>query len=152
MTDLDQTLTRPRGRSLFAPDARTARRNRAEARFRAFGVAATAAGVLFLGVLLLSILWNGAGAFQQTFITTSVTLDPAKLDKQGERRIEDIKKVSTFAYAPLVQGALLDQVGAHGIQVVVVVTSSLVIRCALYFALLRKPYPYRYLLLEYYTE
>ncbi|MBO9464578.1 phosphate ABC transporter permease PstA [Tropicibacter sp. R15_0] len=102
--------------SLLALDARTKRRNAAEARFRMYGIAAVAAGVFFLVVLLGAILSNGVGAFQQTFLTVEVYLDPAKLDKKGQRDIADIKKVSTFGYTPLVQQGLFDQIEANGIE------------------------------------
>lgn len=101
--------------SLLALDARTKRRNAAEARFRLYGIAAVAAGVFFLVVLLGAILSNGVGAFQQTFLTVEVYLDPAKLDKKGQRDIADIKKVSTFGYTPLVQKGLFEQIEANGI-------------------------------------
>jgi len=45
-----------------------------------------------------------------------VYLDPAKLDKKGNRDIADIKKVSTFAYAPLVQKGLFTLIEVHGIE------------------------------------
>ncbi|SMX28427.1 Phosphate transport system permease protein PstA [Pelagimonas phthalicica] len=102
--------------SLLALDARTKRRNAAEARFRMYGISAVAAGVFFLVVLLGAILSNGVGAFQQTFLTVEVYLDPAKLDKKGQRDIADIKKVSTFGYTPLVQQGLFDQIEANGIE------------------------------------
>lgn len=102
--------------SLVVADARTKKRNAAEKRFRLYGIGAVAIGLVFLVILLGSILFNGVGAFQQTFITTEVYLDPAKLDKKGARNIEDIKKVSTFGYAPLIQKALLKQVNDLGIE------------------------------------
>jgi len=111
----DASLPEPRhARSLRDVDARTNRRNRAEARFRAYGIAAVSIGLVFLVVLLGAILINGVGAFQQTFVNVPVYLDPAKLDKNGERNIEDIKKVSTFGYNPLVENALLETVQASG--------------------------------------
>ncbi|MDX1785664.1 MAG: phosphate ABC transporter permease PstA [Roseovarius sp.] len=114
MTDThDGGVARP---SLIQPDTRTRRRNAAEARFRACGLAAVVIGLICLAGLLGAIVMNGAGAFQQTFIHLSVHLDPAKLDKKGNRDIEDIKKVSTFGYAPLVQAALLQAVQEHGID------------------------------------
>lgn len=91
--------------SLLKQDARTARRNRAEARFKAYGLIAIGIGVLMLVILLGTIFSRGAGAFQQTYLTLDVTLDAAKLDKKGKRDIEDIKKVSTFGYAPLLNDA-----------------------------------------------
>ena len=91
--------------SLLNQDARTAKRNRAETRFKAYGLIAIGIGMLMLMVLLTTIVSRGTGAFQQTFLTLDVTLDAAKLDKKGERNIEDIKKVSTFGYKPLLVDA-----------------------------------------------
>ncbi|MEP6265960.1 MAG: DUF3333 domain-containing protein, partial [Paracoccaceae bacterium] len=102
--------------SLMKPDARTRKRNVAERRFRAYGLTAIGAGILLLIVLLTTILSNGLGAFQQTFIDVPVYLDPAKLDKKGQRNIDDIKKASTFAYTPLIQDAVLKQVQDAGIE------------------------------------
>ncbi len=72
-----------KGKSLITLDARTKKRNAAEARFKAYGMAAIGAGIFFLVVLLTAILSNGVGAFQQTFINVPVYLDPARLDKKG---------------------------------------------------------------------
>lgn len=91
--------------SLLKQDARTARRNRAEARFKAYGLIAIGIGVLMLVILLSTIISRGTGAFQQTYLMLDVTLDAAKLDKKGEQNIEDIKKVSTFGYKPLLVNA-----------------------------------------------
>ncbi len=102
--------------SLIAPDARTRKRKAAEARFRMYGIAGIATGIFFLIVLLVSIVSSGAGAFQQTFINVPVYLDPAKLDKNGNRDPEEMSKVSTFGYAPLVQNALLNIVNEQSIE------------------------------------
>lgn len=91
--------------SLMVQDIRTKRRNRAETRFRAYGLSAIAVGVLMLAVLIFTIVSKGSGAFQQTFLTLSVELSEAKLDKKGNRDLADIKKVSTFGYAPLLKDA-----------------------------------------------
>jgi phosphate transport system permease protein len=104
MTDMPNPA-KPR-QSLLKPDARTVKRNRAEARFKAYGIAAIAVGLLMLAILLTTIIGRGAGAFQQTFLTLNVQLLEAKLDKNGNRDIEEIKKVSTFGYAPLMAAAL----------------------------------------------
>jgi phosphate transport system permease protein len=50
MTDMPNTAT-PR-HSLLKPDARTVKRNRAEARFKSYGIAAIAVGLLMLAILL----------------------------------------------------------------------------------------------------
>lgn len=102
--------------SLHEHDARTKRRNASEARFKMLGIGAVGIGLVFLLILLGSILYNGVGAFQQTFINVPVYLDPAKLDKKGEGNVDDIKKVSTFGYAPLIQIGLLKSVQDAGID------------------------------------
>ncbi|MGB3243133.1 MAG: phosphate ABC transporter permease PstA [Sulfitobacter sp.] len=105
MTDVTQPdSARPRSHkgSLLQQDARTKSRNAAEARFRLYGVLAISIAILALIGLLTSILYNGSSAFRQTFIEIDVFLDPAVLDKKGTGNIEDIAKVSTFGYAPLI--------------------------------------------------
>lgn len=113
MTDMPNTAT-PR-HSLLKPDARTVKRNRAEARFKSYGIAAIAVGLLMLAILLTTIIGRGAGAFQQTFLTLNVQLLEEKLDKNGNRNLDDIKKVSTFGYAPLMAAALEAKVAEAGI-------------------------------------
>lgn len=118
MTDAaaPSTGAAPAAGDLLALDDRTRRRNRAEARFRIYGLTAIATGLLFLVILLVTIIGNGTGAFQQAFLKVPVYLDPAKLDKNGTGNIEDIKKVSTFGYAPLLQQGLLDAVQDAGVE------------------------------------
>lgn len=104
------------GKSLIHVDDRTKRRNAAERRFKMYGLAAIAVGLIFLVTLLTAIVSNGASAFRQTFITAEVFLDPAKLDKNGNRNIEDIKKVSTFGYGPLVEAGIFKNVQDLGVE------------------------------------
>lgn len=113
MTDMPNTAT-PR-HSLLKPDARTVKRNRAEARFKSYGIAAIVVGLLMLAILLTTIIGRGAGAFQQTFLTLNVQLLEEKLDKNGNRNLDEIKKVSTFGYAPLMAAALEAKVTETGI-------------------------------------
>jgi phosphate transport system permease protein len=102
--------------SLFTPDARTTRRNRAERRFRAYGLAAIVIGLLFLALLLGTILRNGVPAFTQSFITLEVELVESKLDKNGNRDPDEMAKVSTFGYAPLLDAALEAALAGQGID------------------------------------
>ena len=67
-------------------------------------------------VLVTTIVSKGTGAFQQTFVTLNVELLESKLDKKGERNIEDIKKVTTFGYAPIIKGAMEATVEELGID------------------------------------
>ncbi len=116
MTDMPNTNHATPRHSLLQQDARTAKRNRAETRFKAYGIAAITVGLVMLVILLTTIIGRGTGAFQQTFLTLDVQLLEAKLDKKGNRNLEDIKKVSTFGYAPLMAAALEKKVAEAGIQ------------------------------------
>jgi phosphate transport system permease protein len=53
-----------------------AKRYRAERRFKAMGILAIGASLLFLALLFASIVGNGYSAFQQTYIQLEVFLDP----------------------------------------------------------------------------
>ena len=119
MTDMpisDAPATTPRKGSLLTQDARTIKRNRAEARFKAYGIAAISIGMLMLAVLLFTIIGRGTSAFQQTFVTLNVPLLAEKLDKKGNRDIEQIKKVSAFGYAPLLQAGMVNKVEELGFE------------------------------------
>jgi phosphate transport system permease protein len=111
MTDITNS-----GASLLVQDARTQKRNRAEARFKMYGLAAIAVGLLMLVILLTTIISRGTGAFQQTYVKLEVPLLEAKLDKKGNRNIDDIKKVSTFGYAPLMKAAFENKIATAGIE------------------------------------
>ncbi len=106
----------PRKGSLLDQDDRTRRRNAAEARFKAYGIAAVGVGLVFLIALVSAIIFNGVGAFQQTFVDVEVYLDPEKLDKQGNRDPADLRKVSTFGYKPLIREAVFAKVQELGIE------------------------------------
>ncbi|NNE88267.1 MAG: phosphate ABC transporter permease PstA [Silicimonas sp.] len=116
MTDLSAGPVTPK-RSLMTADARTQKRNAAEKRFRAYGATAIAIAMTALVFLLVSIISNGAGAFQQTYITLDVELAANKLDKNGNRDPADLAKVSTFGYAPLIKAALEAKIEEAGIEI-----------------------------------
>lgn len=101
--------------SLLVQDARTAKRHAAETRFKAYGVIAISIGLLMLLTLVYNILSRGTGAFQQTFVTIQVELPADRLDKAGNRDIDDLRKVSTFGYAPLLRNAFEAKVAEQGI-------------------------------------
>ena len=115
MTDATQIPETKRA-SLLQLNAWTRRRNAAETRFKAYGMIAIAIGLLMLIILVFNIISRGSGAFQQTFVTLEVELLADKLDKKGNRDIEDIKKVSTFGYTPLLKNAFEEKLAAAGIE------------------------------------
>lgn len=104
-------------KSLMVPDARTRRRNAAEARFKAYGIGAIALAILMLLVLLFTIIRDGSGAFRQTYLTLPVTLEAQKLDPKGNRDPQEMKKVLTLTYGALLDKSLNAAIAAHDIQI-----------------------------------
>lgn len=102
--------------SLFVQDARTKRRNAAEARFRGMGLAAIIVALLALVWLLISIFSAGLPALRQTFVTLPVTLDEAVLDKSGTRDPAVMAKVTTVGYGKLLAKALEAEIAARGLD------------------------------------
>lgn len=125
--DIATASGRSTGRSLFEVGARTRKRHAAERRFRAMGLAAVIFSILALVGLVTSILSNGLSSFRQTYVTMDVYLDPAKLDKQGNRNPADIEKITTFTIQPLIQAALQETMQQHGIAVEGVNTKKAVV-------------------------
>ena len=102
--------------SLFNVSDKTKNRNAAERRFRIYGILAISIGLLMLLVLASTIILRGTSAFQQTFITLNVDLLESKLDKKGNRNVDDIKKVSTFGYSPILVNAMKRVLEKHEIS------------------------------------
>jgi len=103
--------------SLLVPDARTRKRNAAEARFRAYGLGAIVISVIMLVILVITILTGGLGAFRQTYLELPVALDAAQLDKNGNRDPDDIRKVLTLTYGRILQQSLEQAIADKGISV-----------------------------------
>ena len=106
MTDATADMPRHGTGSLMEADARTARRNAAEKRFRLYGLVAVCVGLTMLALLLTSILSNGLSAFRQAAIDITVALPEDKLDKSGTHDPAEMAKVTTFGYAPLLRDGL----------------------------------------------
>lgn len=101
--------------SLTELDQRTKKRYATERRFKALGIAAVCMGVLFLLILVGTVLRQGLPAFSQTFIDVPVFLDPVKLDPDGNRDPEEMKKVLTFGYTPLISAGLEKELAERGL-------------------------------------
>lgn len=114
MTDASLNPAAPK--SLLTTDARTRNRRAAEMRFRMIGLSAVLLGLVALVFLMVSILGNGVGAFRQTFVEIPVMLDPAALDKSGNRDVEQMKKVTTVGYGKLIEKALGAELVARNID------------------------------------
>ncbi len=68
------------------------KRYAAEARFKAIGIGAITLGLLFVSVLFIDIVSKGYSAFVQTHIQLEVFFDPAVIDPNGERNMEEIAR------------------------------------------------------------
>lgn len=86
--------------SIMSGARSVAKRKSAEKRFRAYGIAAIAVGLLCLAWLLWSILSNGLSAFTQTTVTLPVELRQEIIDPKGNGNPSEF--APTFAIKPLV--------------------------------------------------
>jgi phosphate transport system permease protein len=105
MTDIaastvDNAIRRPRSAGSGASDARVRRRYRAEARFKAYGIAALVVTAVFLVVLLADILVKGLPAFTQHSVTLSV---PVPVEEFGDKSVSAIRGADYF---PITRDAL----------------------------------------------
>jgi phosphate transport system permease protein len=101
--------------SLLAPSADMRRRNAAEARFRAYGLAAITVSLLMLAIMLYTIIRDGTSAFTQAQLTFPVTLSAEVLDPQGNRNRDEMNKVTTVGYAKVLNEGLLAELSRLGI-------------------------------------
>ncbi len=96
--------------SLKTIDANTKRRNAAEKRFRAYGMAAIAIGLFFLVVLFFSIIRSGLPAFTHTVVEMDFTLTQEQYDEaEGEL-------FKTKAYSNLFIAQLQQQLDESGLE------------------------------------
>lgn len=83
-----------------------ARRQRAERRFRAYGLASIVIGLTFLLVLFTSIIGNGYSAFLYTNMALDITFDPQVIDPEGRKTPEAL---ASGDYDALWKAALFKQ-------------------------------------------
>ena len=82
------------------------RRYRAELRFRSYGIAAVALGLLFVAFLFYSIISKGYTAFEQTFVRLDVSYPADKIDPDGKRAPADLAAAN---YEALARAALRER-------------------------------------------
>ena len=93
----------PRRRTLEAVSASLPKRYARERRFRLLGRLAVLLGLVFVGLLFLSIIANGYTGFRQTYLRLPVTFDQDLLDPEGKR---DPATLRGADYAALVKKSL----------------------------------------------
>ncbi|MDJ1008091.1 MAG: phosphate ABC transporter permease PstA [Paracoccaceae bacterium] len=96
--------------SLLELDARTKRRNAAEARFKAYGIIAITAGLCFLVGLVWAILSNGLPAFQQAVVKLDYTMTQEQFD-EAEAAV-----LKTAVYTDQFVAYFSDRVREQGIE------------------------------------
>ena len=84
-------------------DASLRRRYRTEMLFRFYGLISVLIGVSFLVVLFTTIIGNGYGAFQETFVRLEIKFDPEVIDPDGKR---DPDVLAAANYPQLVKKSL----------------------------------------------
>jgi len=86
------------------------KRYAAEARFKAYGIAAITFGLVFLAIMLTTIVGKGYTAFWQTNVTLPVTFDAAVIDPKNQRDSDPMVLVKAN-YDKLAQAALIQKLG-----------------------------------------
>ncbi|KPP88650.1 MAG: phosphate ABC transporter, permease protein PstA [Rhodobacteraceae bacterium HLUCCO07] len=112
----DSDGARPKG-SMFVEDAHTRRRNRAEARFRLYGLAAVTISLVVLAVMLITIFSDGVSSFRQASVTFDVTLEEEALDPEETRERSDLMRVTTIGYGNLLGRQLNAYLERRGLTV-----------------------------------
>jgi phosphate transport system permease protein len=103
--------------SLLSPSKLMARRNAAEARFKAYGIAAIAVSLIVLAIMLFTIFRDGISSFRQTSVTFPITLTADKLDPSGTLDLTAMKEVTTIGYGKVIDASFLAYLDAQGIAV-----------------------------------
>ena len=92
-----------RKRTIDIVNASLKRRYVRERRFKAMGLGAVILGLLFVSALFVDIFSKGYTAFVQTHIELEVYFDPAVIDPEGRRDLDEISRADfrKIARAPL---------------------------------------------------
>lgn len=92
-------------RTIDVVNASLKRRYARERRFRLMGMGAVMLGLLFVGILFADIIGKGYGAFMQTHVRLEVFFDPAVIDPDGRRDMDEIARADfrQLVRAPLAE-------------------------------------------------
>ncbi|MBC7737071.1 MAG: phosphate ABC transporter permease PstA [Candidatus Saccharibacteria bacterium] len=103
--------------SLLSQTSLVKRRNAAELRFRAYGIAAIAVSLATLGFMLISIVSDGVSAFYQAKLSFPMELTATTLDPKGNRNRDEMAKVTTLGYNKVLAAAFQKHLTDSGIAV-----------------------------------
>lgn len=116
-TAIPTELTPAPRKSLLVQDTRTKKRNRAEARFKAYGIGAIALAILALFFLVFTVFRDGSGGFFQTYAKIPVVISTETVDPKGNRDPEELRKVTTIAYNKLLAAGLTKWVDDNNVRI-----------------------------------
>lgn len=102
--------------SILSKDVSIRRRNAAEARFKAYGIAAIAVSLMTLAIMLYTIFNDGISAFYQAKLSFPVTLSAEILDPSGSDSREEMAKVTTVGYQRLLAENFKAELERRGIS------------------------------------
>jgi len=103
--------------SLMAETTLARRRNAAEVRFKAYGIAAIVLSLATLGFMLITILSDGVTAFFQAKLNFPMELTAETLDPKGNRNRDEMVKITTLGYNKVLAAAFQKELTAKGIAV-----------------------------------
>jgi len=102
---------RPHAGPITAGDARTKKRNAAEARFRYMGIGAILIGLAFLVILVVSIVRSGVPAFTRTIVQIEYTITQDQFDTAESAVLK------TAAYTRLFSEFVADEAAGQGVTI-----------------------------------
>lgn len=117
MTDISAApdfAARPK-QSILTASSEMKRRNAAEARFKAYGIAAISISLIMLGIMLFTILRDGVSSFHQAKLSFPMDLSADVLDPQGNRSRDEMTKVTTIGYQKVLTAAFMAELSRQGI-------------------------------------
>jgi phosphate transport system permease protein len=106
---MNKPTSTPAAPSLLNRDIKTivnaglGRRRAAENRFRWYGLIAISLGLTFVVLMFANIIYRGFPAFTQTYVQVPIKFDPAVIDPQGSR---DMNEIGRADYAALVRAGM----------------------------------------------
>lgn len=116
MTPVPMQNTAPH-KSILTGSTEMARRNAAEKRFKAYGLASILLSLCVLAVMLGTILSDGISSFRQASLHFPVVVDAKVLDPKGNADRAEMSKVTTIGYGKVIAAAFKQELTAKGIDV-----------------------------------
>jgi len=103
--------------SLLKQTALVQKRNAAEARFKAYGIAAIAFSLATLAFMLFTIFHDGVSSFFQAKLNFPLELTAETLDPKGNRLREEMTSVTTVGYSKVLVASFVAELARQGIVI-----------------------------------